>query len=342
MFKPYQKVAIEHYHTEVPEMPTVSVAVQTFQHSSYIKQCLDSILMQKTSFQYEILIGEDESNDGTREICIEYAKRHPRKIKLFLHSRKNTIYINGKPTGRYNFVYNLSHAKGKYIALCEGDDYWTDPNKLQKQVDILEKNEDCIACHHWHTHKYENGSNIKGTPKFGYIQKKKSSVKSIFEDKLRIKTRTVMYRNIFKEIILPDWFNNTAYGDVALSFIMGQYGDFYFIDESMAVYRITGNGVSTVKKKKESHYKWFKKHLYNYIDIWDYANELYKYKYNNETVKSINCFYEVIFKKRKSIGTLIQIIVHSLFKRKAHVSKSWPNTKYYLKTFILFLFKRIK
>ena len=129
-------------------MPLVSVCIQTYQQNNYIKECLDAVISQKTNFRFEIILGEDESNDGTREICIEYGNKHPDKIRLFLRSRKDVIFIDGKPTGRYNFIENLKASKGKYIALCEGDDYWTDPYKLQKQVDFLENNSDHVACCH--------------------------------------------------------------------------------------------------------------------------------------------------------------------------------------------------
>ena len=125
----------------------VSVCVQTYNHEKYIKQCLDSILAQVTSFDFEIILGEDDSNDNTRNICIDYAKNSPEKIKLFLRHRKDVIYINNVPTGRYNFISNLNESRGKYIALCEGDDYWTDKNKLQKQVDFL-KSKDITVINH--------------------------------------------------------------------------------------------------------------------------------------------------------------------------------------------------
>ena len=128
--------------------PFVSISVTTFNQKNYIKDCLDGILNQRTTFQFEIILGEDQSNDGTREVCQDYAKRYPEKIKLFLRSRKDVIYINGNATGRYNFLENLKACRGKYIALCEGDDYWTDPLKLQKQVDFLESNEDYNICFH--------------------------------------------------------------------------------------------------------------------------------------------------------------------------------------------------
>ena len=104
--------------------PFVSISVTTFNQKNYIKDCLDGILNQRTTFQFEIILGEDQSNDGTREVCQDYAKRYPEKIKLFLRSRKDVIYINGNATGRYNFLENLKACRGKYIALCEGDDYW--------------------------------------------------------------------------------------------------------------------------------------------------------------------------------------------------------------------------
>src|SRR5690606_21433837 len=135
--KEYQKVPVEEFPSNVPDSPKVSVLVQTYNHAPYIRQCLDGILMQETDFDFEILLGEDASTDGTREICIEYAQEHPDKIRLFLHSRENNISINGRPSGRFNFCNNLFEANGEYIAFCEGDDYWIDEFKLQKQMDFL-------------------------------------------------------------------------------------------------------------------------------------------------------------------------------------------------------------
>ena len=155
----YQKVPVEHYPHKVKNKPLVSVCVMTYQHKKYIKDCLDGILMQKTDFPFEILLGEDASTNGTREICLEYAKKYSDKIRLFLHKRENNIKYNGNPSGKFNFLYNLFNSKAKYIALCEGDDYWNDPRKLQKQVDILEKNNDLAMCTHetYHLH-YPIGS----------------------------------------------------------------------------------------------------------------------------------------------------------------------------------------
>jgi glycosyltransferase involved in cell wall biosynthesis len=140
---------------EVPEYPhaansevLVSALVQTYNDCTTIRKCIEGILKQETTFNFEILIGEDESQDSTRQICIELAEQHPSKIRLFLHSRKNNITIGGKPTGKFNFIHNISKIRGKYFTICEGDDYWTDPRKLQKQVDVLEQNPKATLCYH--------------------------------------------------------------------------------------------------------------------------------------------------------------------------------------------------
>ena len=146
----YQKVPVDEYPNtvlkDIPK-PMVSCRVSTYMHAPYIKQCLDGVLMQKTEFPFEIVIGEDESNDGTREICSEYAQKYPDKIRLFLHSRENNIHINNAPSARFQGTYTTFLLRGKYQAICEGDDYWTDPYKLQKQVDFLEENPDYGLVH---------------------------------------------------------------------------------------------------------------------------------------------------------------------------------------------------
>jgi len=151
--KQYEKVLVEQYSHNVIEKPLVSICVMTYQHAPFITDCLEGILMQKTDFIFEILLGEDDSTDDTRNICIEYAKRYPEKIRLFLHRRENNIHYFGHPSGKFNLLYNLSEAQGTYLAFCEGDDYWTDPLKLQKQINVL-KNSNSKMCVHETTHLY--------------------------------------------------------------------------------------------------------------------------------------------------------------------------------------------
>jgi glycosyltransferase involved in cell wall biosynthesis len=135
---------------EASNQPMVSVCLITYNHAPYIRQALDSVLAQEVHFPIEICLGEDESNDGTREICEEYAAKYPNCIRLFKRSRSTVEYKFGLPTGNYNFTETIKAAKGKYIALLEGDDYWIDPHKLAKQVTFLEANPDySLAGHLW-------------------------------------------------------------------------------------------------------------------------------------------------------------------------------------------------
>ncbi len=111
-----------------------------YNHEKYIATALNSILMQNVHFDYDIVVGEDCSTDNTRKILLEYKKKYPDKFKLILHN-KNVGAIN-------NQNITMKNCTGKYIACLEGDDYWSDPNKLQKQIDFLEANPEFSFCFH--------------------------------------------------------------------------------------------------------------------------------------------------------------------------------------------------
>jgi|TARA_Y100000592_G_C5400444_1_gene282829 glycosyltransferase involved in cell wall biosynthesis len=127
-------------------IPLVSVCVPAFQHEPFIEKCLESILRQETSFDYEICVGEDCSTDRTREICIALADRYPNKIRLFLRDEKEKARRKGKWKGKYNHMALHREARGKYVCICDGDDFWTDPKKLQMQVEVMEKYPDASIC----------------------------------------------------------------------------------------------------------------------------------------------------------------------------------------------------
>lgn len=118
----------------------VSIICNTYNQEDYIADALESFLMQKTNFVFEVLVHDDASTDRTAEIIREYEKKYPELIRPVY--RKKNLYSRGIPNGQ------IERAKGKYIALCEGDDYWIDPCKLQKQVELLEKHPECDICAH--------------------------------------------------------------------------------------------------------------------------------------------------------------------------------------------------
>jgi glycosyltransferase involved in cell wall biosynthesis len=220
----------------------VSVSVITYNQEDYIAQALDSVLMQETDFEFEILIGEDDSSDGTRAIVKDYQRRHPSRIRLLLNDRKDVIYINGRATGRWNFINNLNNARGTYIALLEGDDYWSDPLKLQKQADFLDQNADCSACFHWVQWLDQSLEEI-AEAKYG-----PSVVQSryVLDDLLRngnfISTCSLMFRNRYPET-LPAWYYGIPVGDLPLHILNAKEGAIGLIDETMAVYRRHEGGI---------------------------------------------------------------------------------------------------
>lgn len=129
-------------HTvELQSVPLVSIDCLTYNHAPYVRKCLDGLLMQKTSFGYEILIHDDASTDGTQQIIQEYERLYPDIVKPIYQTENQ--YSKGVSMSA---TFNYSRAQGKYIAICEGDDYWADPYKLQKQVDFLESHPDYVMC----------------------------------------------------------------------------------------------------------------------------------------------------------------------------------------------------
>jgi glycosyltransferase involved in cell wall biosynthesis len=134
--------------------PKVSVSLLAYNHGSFIAQALDSILSQQVNFDYEIVIGEDCSQDNTREIVLSYQKNNPDKIRIFLSKKP----LNDRKSGRLNLVRNLKACRGEYVALLDGDDYWSSPFKLQKQVDFLDSHPKYAICFHDAIRMYENGS----------------------------------------------------------------------------------------------------------------------------------------------------------------------------------------
>lgn len=228
-------------------VPVVSVSLITYNHAPYIRECLDSLLMQETNFPYEICLGEDESTDGTREICIEYAEKHPDKINLLLNSQSEPGREGYASQGVYNFIKTTRACRGKYLALCDGDDAWIDPHKLQKQYDIMEADAG-ISLIHTNVDKVQEtkglrlGSNIKNkTGEKRYSAEDASRLRAdLILGGYTIASSTTFMRmrdvlEIFKRN--RELFRTLPMGDIPIWCELVDFGAFYYIDEALALYR---------------------------------------------------------------------------------------------------------
>ncbi len=213
--------------------PLVSICCITYNHEPYIAQAIQSFLMQKTNFPIEILISDDASTDKTSNIIRDYESCYPNLIKP-LYQTKNQYSQGKKPNPEFNFP----RARGKYIALCEGDDYWTDSFKLQKQVNFLEQNQDFAICFH-------NMQIIdKDNPHLNRIsninQQEITTIENLAHRNY-IYTASCMFRNYKHE--LPHWYYQCPVGDYPLHLINAQRGKIKFIDETMGAFRVHQGGV---------------------------------------------------------------------------------------------------
>ncbi len=219
-----------HCQKKSSETPLVSICCITFNHENYIREALDGFLMQKTSFPVEIIVHDDASTDGTSEIIKEYVKKHPERFVPILQSENQWAKgIRISPTCVW------PKARGKYIALCEGDDYWTDPLKLQKQVDFLEANPEYTMCTHSHiefnckTLKKKHVSKIKKT---GQVSKQQVLLK---DGSLMATASYVFRRNLLNPV--PKFLIEAPFGDYFLTLLCINDGYIHFIDDPMCVYR---------------------------------------------------------------------------------------------------------
>ena len=212
----------------------------TYNHERFIAQAVESVLMQQTNFPYELIIGEDCSTDNTREMVREYQRRHPDKIRLLLPERN----LGGPIPGKRNYVQTLNAATGKYIALLEGDDYWTSPHKLQKQVDFLDSHPSCAVCFTNAVSIFDK-SDRQPEPFCPPHQKPVFTLDDILASNPMLAATVLFRRGLFGE--LPPWFHHVMTGDWALHILNTQHGDAGYLPESTAAYRVHAGGVWSMK-----------------------------------------------------------------------------------------------
>jgi glycosyltransferase involved in cell wall biosynthesis len=214
----------------------VSVVMITYNHEQFITQAVASAVEQEVNFDYEIVIGEDCGTDRTREILLELAKKHPDKIRLLLHEKN--LGANR------NFITTIQAAKGEYIAVLDGDDYWTSPHKLQKQVDFLDHHPECVICFHNALAVYSDKSRAEHALRPAN-QKAISTIEDLFAANF-IPACSEMYRREV-EPDLPAWYYSLKIGDWPHHILKAQHGKIGYINEVMATYRIHRGGTWSAK-----------------------------------------------------------------------------------------------
>lgn len=253
----------------------VSIRCLVYNHEPYLRQCLDGFVMQRTNFRFEAIVHDDASTDNSAAIIREYAEKYPDIIKPILETENQY----SKHDGSLKKIMD-SHTHGKYVALCEGDDYWTDPNKLQKQVDYMEAHPMCSLS--FHAHQELTKDCFVLVRRYNQLVEECPMADIILGDGGFMATNSMVYRTdkILKNE--PNWAKNAPVGDLPLMLKMATQGTVAYIDEIMSVYRINTPG-SWTARSMTFRYK------YNFIKrkniMWKGYDEWTNYKYHKEVFK---------------------------------------------------------
>ena len=242
--------------------PLLTACILTYNHREFIEEALHGALMQNVDFSYEILIADDCSTDGTTKVIQEYQRENPGKIRLLLTDRNLFKPLRGVETGLMG-VALLQQARGKYIALCEGDDYWTDPLKLQKQVDFLESNPDFSIC--FHQVKILKNDEIQDD----YINVP-SQITTIVDlaGGNYIHTASCMFRNNTSKILGINFYL-CPLGDYYIHMMNAQFGKIFCINQFMSFYRSHDNSVWSSKSRIYNAQKTLEAFICVFLDLPD-------------------------------------------------------------------------
>lgn len=218
--------------------PLVSVAITAYNVGPFISEAIESVLKQKVNFSFEIVIGEDFSTDQTRSICLSYKKQYPKLIKLILNEKNLGLTPN--------WVNTLNNCTGKYIALLDGDDYWTDPFKLNKQINFLENNLQFSACAHQTLKIYFDNENSE---LFGLDTDTIFTLKDTLSHRKFHTSSVVFRRSIWLKY--PDFPISIISNERLLYPILAINGPIYYFKDCMGIYRLSNQNLTSRITYKE-------------------------------------------------------------------------------------------
>jgi glycosyltransferase involved in cell wall biosynthesis len=270
-----------------PEVEVTAVIV-AYNHAPFVEEAIASVLAQETEFEYEIVVSEDFSTDGTREIVQRLAETHADRIRLMLSERNlndNSVLRRG-----------LEAARGRYIALLDGDDVWTSKRKLQTQVDFLNAHPEYASCFHNAIVVYEDGS----MPAHSFYQEHPTQ---------RMSTRWPGPRSTLADIVrgnfipacsvvlraescreLPDWYDALPSGDWPLHVVSAQHGDLAYLDHTMATYRVHRQGVWTMGQSLYERLS----DVEDLVHVYDVLNRHLNFTFDAEVSEAVGRLYEEV------------------------------------------------
>lgn len=224
--------------------PLVSICCLTYNHENFIKQTIESFLIQKTSFPIEIIIHDDASTDNTQKVIMEYVSKYPDLIKTIF--QKENMYSKGERSFFGHYIF--PSVRGKYIALCEGDDYWIDALKLEKQINFLKNNPDCSICFHASRHIDENEQLRSFIHRPLIIPKNlKFSIRSaILGGGGFMTTNSIVFVSSYLKD-LPSYYYKAPVEDLPLMLVLATYGSIGYLKDIMSVYRLRTEGSWSTK-----------------------------------------------------------------------------------------------
>lgn len=289
------------------QKPLVSVHLLTYNHVKFIAQSIESAVNQQTSFPFEIVIGDDHSTDGTSQIVDQYAAQYPDLIKV----------VRGKTNGgpQPNSIRILENSQGKYMAALEGDDYWIDPLKLQKQADFMEQNPDFAICFtNTRVEFFENNEDP-------YLLNSNID-KDVFELKDLIAetevwfmgTATLFYTmsSIFP---VQPWFHKTKSGDIPMIMLAARHGKIKYLPEVTAAYRRHAAGASNTDHKDDA------KFLENRIMMYTNLDKDTGYKFHDKFKRNLGGWYYLLLNSKQYRGLYFK----KLGIATKYVSLMYPN-----------------
>jgi glycosyltransferase involved in cell wall biosynthesis len=231
----------------LPESPKVSVCMLAYKHEKHIAQAIEGVVAQQCDFPVELVIGEDCSPDNTRDVALKYQQAHPGLVRI-ITSEHNVGMMT-------NFCRTMHACRGRFIALCEGDDYWNDPLKLRNQVELFSRHPRLSLAGHPVRELDQATGMLRGTVRPAFSSRMLSMHELILGDGGLIPSPSIMFRRDLLDQ-LPDWFHDAPVGDYPLVLAAGLHGDVAVQNRCMAVYRRNVPGSWSERQGRAFRRRW--------------------------------------------------------------------------------------